>query len=515
MDLKEELFAYFIGGYEQYYAHMDTAAKKQLRQIAPMAFAKWYYATIMPETILTPVNIIESYTCGNEKTEDYEPVYTLHMQKGKKGTAKYVCKEVRYAVENHPLVADLKTLAAFCDPDCTVDERGCFTIEDAQKILPKLAFEDLYYIEYLMLLAQQMGLVEPAPAIHTYKMRKGHKLDAFLQKDAKQQMQDLLWAGCALAAERLTEALDLDEGMVDAAFFHHYLEDHQSTDVFFLDFFALLDVNLENVWHKDMEEMTEEDHALMSSFLFLGLVTDKWFFLPMGLFFHVIRPMYFMPFSFSKTINSMASLIAMGQNPMREILTPPSYYSLSILGRELTAKEELSPNMQGMPNVDDKEEMIRAVEMQLHLMTYEQVVQKNKPPQVIQMRVYLDKSPLMWKEVEIPLQFSLDLWCHDIAMAFGMEDVEDYILSVPNADGVMVKYGPDGSKKTFRKVTNMTIAMLEPRENDQWHMHMESGNLTIEVLELMEGDAYRMYPRIYKQSKKITEWEKGFDQDHF
>lgn len=513
MDLKEELFAYFIGGYEQYYTHMDTAAKKQLRQIAPMVFAKWYYTTIMPETILTPANILEAHTFGSGKQGTYEPVCTLRMQKNGKGIGKYICRELAYTIQDHPMIADLKTLIAFCEPDCTVDERGCLSEEDTETLLPELFMEDHYYVEYLMLLAQWMGLVEQAPAIHTHKIRKSSKMDAFLQKDNKQQLQELLWAGCAVAAEQLTESLDLDAGMVDAAFFYHYLEDHQSTDNFFLDFFALLDVNLETIWHKEVDEMSEEDHALMSSFLFLGLVTDKWFFLPMGLFFHVIRPMYFMPFSFSKTINSMASLIAMGQEPLRELLIPPSYYSLSILGQELTEKKEFSKNLQSMPTVEDGAEMMRAVEMQLHMMTYEQIVQKNEPLQVVRMRICLEQKPEMWKEVEIPFRFSLDLWCHDIAMAFAMEDIQDYVVSVPNTDGVLVKYAPEGSKKAFCKTTDMTIEMLEPKEKDRWYLHTDCDSIIIDVLELLEGDAYRMYPRIHKQSKKITEWENSFDPD--
>lgn len=308
----EDLLQLFTTEYEKYASRMDPEAMDGLWDIAPMVFSKWYYTALTGETILTPANIIHC----DEEDPKVEKAYVLHVDKKAAGMEKYSFHPVSYTLENHPILRDMQTILNACLPDCTVDENGFFLPEDREELLKKLTLPDGFYLEYLTRLCQQTGFFQKVPAIHIHKVTKSQKADAFFAKEPKEALDTLLWEGCALAAERLQYTMDLEPGMVSSSFFYQYLENHIDIDQVFVDFYKRVDIDLESIWKTPPNELTEEEQSIVSSFLFAGIMMDKWVFTPFGHFFHVVRPISFTPFRFYQNINNLAALFLMHHNPL-------------------------------------------------------------------------------------------------------------------------------------------------------------------------------------------------------
>ena len=502
-----ELLQLFTTEFEKYYRHMDAQTLRGLLRCAPMVFAKWYHTALAAETILTPANIVSS---DLRNTKNTETAYVLSIHNDAAGLEKYHFRLLTYCVDNHPLLTDLQILADFFLPDRTVDETGFLLPEDADHLLPRLSFPDPFYLEFLTRLCHQIGLLRKAPAIHIHKMTKSSQCDAFFSQDAAVLLDTLLWESCALAAERMQATMDLEPGLVSSSFFHSYLESHQEVDRIFVDFYRRVDVDLEKIWNIPPSDMTEEEHAIISSFLFAGIMLDKWFFTPMSLFFRVIRPISFTPFRFYQTVNHLSALLLMRHNTGAELFTPPTYYSLTALGNILTAKHPLPADKQNMPQTLSYHQLLDAIMPEMELRMYEELLRLEYHTEVTALRVDFQKNTQLWKEIELTTENQLHDFCCDICAAFGMEQVQDYLLSVPDANGYPLDYSPIGSKRSINKTASLTVGDLPLTEGCQWTLIPPAGKqsaLLITVLEKKNADPYVIYPRVRRQSETISELE--------
>lgn len=237
---------------------------------------------------------------------------------------------------------------------------------------------------------------------------------------------------------------------------------------------------------------------------------DKWVFTPFGHFFHVVRPISFTAFRFYQNINNLAALFLMHHNPGAELFTPPSYCSLTAIGMELTAKEKLSVNKQKIPKNISFERIMEAITPELELRYYEEMLRFELVTDVVSLRATLQKDENLWKEAELSTENLLHDFCCDIFAAFAMEDTREYVLSIPDDNGFPMEYAPAASKRAINKTDGLTLGDLPLHIGDVWTLTPPSGKagtLTIEVLEKKASNPYLMYPRIRRQSEKITEME--------
>lgn len=507
--IAESFFLYFIDEFEKYYKHMENMVKKGLREAAPLVFAKWYDTALVSDTILSPANILAQ----QHGDADCEPAYILRMQKGARGRKKYQISYLPYTIEKHPLLLDLKQLADYCDPDCTVNPQGFLYGKDAEGILPQLTYENWFYLEYVTRLAKAVGIVEDAPAIHTHKLRKGHAYQDFFAQDAKIALRTLLQEACSIAVERFTYCMELEPGMVDRAYFMHYLKESQSTEEFFIDFYKLVDVDLQDLMQRKPEEMTEEEHALASSFLFLGMMAEQWFFLPMSVFFRVIRPLNFLPMQFYQLINDMATLSVMEQPMEKELFSPATYYSLTALGNVLIEHHAKAENAQKIPPDSNMQDIFDAIDSQQQIFYFQETMRQQTRADVGVFHICMEKDTQLWKEVEIPLEFPLPLFCEDMILAFDMDQTGEYLLMVPNENGFPVEYTGEGSKRAINKTSGLSILDLQPTIQSQWTLQPTQENayrMCIKILDIKPIDPYLTYPRVCRQSKQISALERMY-----
>ncbi len=512
------LLGFFLNAYEPLRQKMDPATHRPLLEVAPLAFSKWYYTTLASDTILSPANIIGKYLHGAE--EDTEYAYVLRPtpiadQQPNEYALEYSFSLYSYSTKAHPLIDDLQTLLDYCRPARTADAEGLLLAEEQPEILDRLSIRTAFYLEYLTRLAWMHGLLVSLPAIHTKRMQPSEACEKFFAQSVAQMLYQLGQTACTLASDRFIASMDVDSDIAASDFFYSLLQSDKEVDRIFIDFYKRVDVDIEKIWATPPEELNAEEHAIVSSFLFTGIMLDKWFLTPMGAFFHFIRPIGYIPVRFFSLVNTLAALVLMERNLGAELFTPPTYYSLTPLGEELFADSDIEvKNRQAIKSHIPYEQILSALEFKQEYAAQQIMMQMEIVPDVLAMKVYPAKDTEMWKQIEFTQDLDVHSFCVDLAAAFYAEQHGDYLLSVPDHNGFPVEYSAKGSKRSINKANGRMLQDLPLEAGTVMTLYPTAGKnkaLTIEILEKGKGDPFLQYPRIFKQSEKVIEHEK-FDE---
>lgn len=508
------LLGLFLNPYETMRQKMDEPCRRPLLDVAPLAFGKWYYSALAGDTILSPSNILSLDLEGENGTEYAYVMRTTpaEEQSDEEFLSEYSFSLMGYSKEAHPLVEDLKALVDYCTPDRATDAQGFLLPEERKEILAQLTLNTEFYLEYLTRLAWIHGLFVPMPSIHTQRLQPAAECEGFLAQPTADILFQLGETACMLAAERFTDTMDLEDGIATPAFFYERLQEHQEVDQLFVDFYKRVDVDIESIWQTPPENLNAEERSIVSSFLFTGIMLDKWFLTPMSVFFHFIRPIVFTPVRFYNLVNNLAALVLMGHNLGAELFTPPTYYSLTALGKALfSTAETKSPDRQKMPRTLPFAQLLAAVQQEAELRTRERLFLMEVVPDILSLRISHRKDEALWKELQVSQDMDLHVLCWDLCSAFCLEERADYLLSVPDGNGFHLDYSPRGSKRSINKANGLLLQDLPLETGSKLQLYptqQKTNGLLLEVLEKGKGDPYIMYPRVTKQSEKIMELEK-------
>ncbi len=503
----KQLLRLFLDGYTSMCAHMNPACQKGLRAAAALAFTKWFYTAAASDTLLTPANIIGQDLESQATGKEYQ--YTLRLPSAQEGLEKCSFQLLSYSLESHPFVEDLRRLTDYCVPDCKMDETLFFLEEDRDILLKEIAHENDFYLEYLTRIAWRLGLFTYMPAIHTKKVQRAPFCDTFFAGENREILAAAVEAACELAAERFSISMELEHGIATPAFFKECLYTPTETDRIFVDFYKQVEIDIEEIWQAPPGELTEEDKAVISSFLFTGIMLDKWFIFPMSSFFGLLRPISFTPISYFHLVNNLSSLLIMEHNIGAELFTPPSYYSLSPFGKAFWGSTEEDADKYKMPIKLPYDEILAALARETEISRFEHIFYMGPEKDILTIKVFLKEDPDFWKIVDIPTNTPLDDFCRDLCAAFSLEDGGDYLLSIPDENNFPVEYSPLGSKRSVNKTTGKTLADLWLEKGTAFSLTFEkTTQILLEITEISPGDPYILYPRIKKQSPKVTALEK-------
>lgn len=502
----QALLDIFLDNYLSISSHMDDSCQKGLLEALPLVFSKWYHTALSEDTLLTPANILGRDFADAGETA--ECIYTLNATNGQADSGKHPYLLIAFSLEDHPLVKDLRLITEFCIPDREMDAHLFFMEKDRKKLKKKLTHKYDFYLEYITRLAWWMGLFVIIPSIHTKKIQRAPICDTLFAQSNAVILRTAAEAACDLAAERFAFSMDLEQGIVSGTFFMEFLRQSTETDKIFIDFYNRVGVDIAEIWHTAPEDLSADDRAIFSSFLFTGIMLDKWFLFPLANFFGFLRPITFTPIKFFYLVNNLSALLIMEHNIGAEIFAPASYYALTDLGKALFGSHTAAPDQYVMPQQLSFDQIVEALERELQLKQFEEVFFRGPDKDILVLRVSRQLDSGFWKVVELDLDTPLDEFCRDLCAAFGDEDAEDYLLSVPDAYQFPVDYSPLGSKRSINKTAGKALRdlaleggmalALSPKKNEV---------LTLHVLEQKPGEPYTLYPRIQAQSKKVSRQE--------
>ena len=250
-------------------------------------------------------------------------------------------------------------------------------------------------------------------------------------------------------------------------------------------------------------ELNAEERSIVSSFLFTGIMLDKWFLTPMSVFFRFIRPIAFTPMQFYPLVNTLASLILMEHNVGAELFTPPTYYSLTALGKELFADPDIiDVDKQQMPQTMPYEQLQAAVLQEAEAQEQELLFLTEVVPDVLSLKISQSGDADLWKIIEVGQDMDVNVLCRDLCGAFALEDMADYLLSVPDRNGFPLEYSANGSKRSLNKANGKMLQELPLSVGTTlllYPTHSRAAYLKLEILEKGKGNPYLMYPRVTEQ----------------
>lgn len=511
------LLSHFLNAYETMRRQMDPPCQKPLLSLAPLTFCKWYQTALAPDTILSPANI-----CGldfDDEEKGIDHAYLLQLVSEEKMQENGCISPYRftlqyYSAEAHPLIDDLQKLIAFCTPDRAMDEEGLLLPEDQAVLLRRLSLQDAFYLEYLTRLAWMQGLLLPMPAIHTKRMQPAPECDAFFAQSTCELLRQLAQTGCEVAAERFIATMDMDPDIATPDFFLSALEENKYTDHIFAALYAKVGIDMDELWQVPPDVMNGEQRAIVSSFLFTGVMLDKWFLTPMSIFFHLIRSIYFTPMQLYRVVNNLAALLMMERNVGMELFAPPAYYSRTPLGKALFPAEREKENQQKMPAAVGFAEILEAVAQATEMREQELLAFMEEVPDILSMRMFSNQDPSIWRTIEVQEDMELHSFCCNLSALFHPEEDMDYLLAVPDENGFPREYSSTGSKRSINKTPGRFLRELSLSAGDLltlYPLQNKSISYSLEILEKGKGNPYLIYPRISGQSRKIVESEK-FDE---
>ena len=132
-------------------------------------------------------------------------------------------------------------------------------------------------------------------------------------------------------------------------------------------------------------------------------------------------------------------------------------------------------------------------------------------PDVLSLKISQSGDADLWKIIEVGQDMDVNVLCRDLCGAFALEDMADYLLSVPDRNGFPLEYSANGSKRSLNKANGKMLQELPLSVGTTlllYPTHSRAAYLRLEILEKGKGNPYLMYPRVTEQSPKMLELEK-------
>mgnify|MGYP007079137700 CR=1 FL=1 len=90
-------------------------------------------------------------------------------------------------------------------------------------------------------------------------------------------------------------------------------------------------------------------------------------------------------------------------------------------------------------------------------------------PDVLSLKISQSGDADLWKIIEVGQDMDVNVLCRDLCGAFALEDMADYLLSVPDRNGFPLEYSANGSKRSLNKANGKMLQELPPFRRHNAH----------------------------------------------
>lgn len=145
------------------YEKLDKKQKNIVLLSRDAIFRNWFYGSLSDESYLTPNYLINSIL-QDIKSGQYN-VITHIKPVMKNEVLDYDLNYIYYSMKKHPVVDDIIKLLDFAENAIIIKDENMYLIQDGEDIVDELSFRSSYYIEYLVNVAKNLGLIKEMKAI--------------------------------------------------------------------------------------------------------------------------------------------------------------------------------------------------------------------------------------------------------------------------------------------------------------------------------------------------------------
>lgn len=488
-DKSKEILNLFTKEFKQVNNYMIDKHKKNINKYVPTIFKHWYYSTLSTtECLYSPANILSL-------SDDKDIIYSYTVNVDELYNFKF--KKIAYSLNEHPIITDLKELIKFCSPCAELNYNNLFSSEDINKILSKISNPDIYYVEYLILLAQKLKLIVNLPSINTKKILPATNVDVFFNMKNNKILESIFNASIKISVDKF-DFLICDD--LNYETIYTFLKKQQSIDEIFSIIYSSIGVNIDSILDKIFSKNFSKYNDFISTTYFIGNIIDRWFLSIFGNYLNIINPIYLEPYDFKSSINTIYNLITIGKDVSTELFSPVSCYTLTHLGEKLIYNNE-TPKVNIFENLKF-DEAYNFITTEINVHSHKKML--NSINSISENTFILKISYLINPKCFVTIEVSKDLTLEDLAneiiLSFEIEEISNYSFFIDKPTSVPTYYiSSESSKRSFHKAANTDISSIDLMTGDKF-IFIPEGNkknkMSITVEDILIESPYVTYPRI-------------------
>ena len=498
-----EVFNVFIEEFNKLKDLSEKDETEMLNKICPSLFRKWFYSALIDDTPLTPANIIKSLS-------DKYTAFTIQSDYSSQSQG-WTLHSVKDTLYDSFFINDIKTLCDTCSPAGEIRFENPNDMYDLSNKLYGIFIKDGYYASYLAIMAQKLGLIQKMPSINTVKYQKNDSAyNDFFALSPIEAHKTLLKTAVEIFIEKTAFQTQAPINVFHVDDIIEIISSSCVTDSIFAYIYSLMGFDFDKIAEIGTQStLSEDDEALVSSVLYMGILIDKWLITPLGCYMGIISPYYASPYSFFEDYDYLRPVLTADCDLSVELFAPPNYFVLTDKGVDLLGKRQdnyLSYTLNGSLTEDDIKEVINAYRIFLNMLQ-SSAIKKSKAKNIYSLKVSFKNNADMWKILELDCNSTLESLKNEIVMYFGFSNSKKYSFEYKNNI-----YAPSSAFKTINSAENVTLYSLGIENGGQ--MVYSDGfdkslDLVINSSGILPADAKTVYPRLYRQSHDITQRERS------
>ncbi|GHU53710.1 hypothetical protein AGMMS49975_12520 [Clostridia bacterium] len=524
--------------------------RKDFWAYTPLMFNRWYSSASVKDTLLSPANLTR---LAGERCLDAQgslvcpqilvlqtPVPAFGVDN--EFTYKMSFMPMTYTLDDHPILKDFRAFLACSSPMITVDETQHITKDTEVFILHHLSIKDAFYLEYMLMIARELGLFKPSRGVHCIQLIQAQEaVDEFLRYSPREMLTVIVDQSMRISLTYLRSMIPGYNIPLPPDFIESLLKSPLPTREIFSRLYAELVLSFEMMFADGIEfeittsqiegskrssELTEQDFFQMfsaSSFM-LNTVFVKYFFSIFGTYLRFIDQFFDEPFDFVvfKDILESVPNEAVGM-----FVSPCTHYSLTALGMAyfgIDVSPSQNKTMDTEATLDELFALLpRADKRPLSVGVIVNKYSKNfAKTKAYQFKIYSIDSPELWKILTVDGAYTLDLLHSLICDEFFIEFTTYYHFNTDRDMNPFTKYTPPTEESRFKKTTETKVSDLTLGKRDSFYYVLDYGTsffaknfdspeqeqiYRIDVMEITDAIGIELYPKLVKASARIRDLE--------
>lgn len=321
---------YFLFMYENVYKCIKVTGKNCLVKYVSAFFRKWYYSTLVDDTVITPAYIAEYGT-------DEDNVYPVIKSGSVSRIGSLSINNIKYSIEKHPICSDFKAVVNAFRSGIVLNDELQMDFSDIKNI-GDITTYDVEYITYLIMLGIDLGYIEKMPSVGVAMYCTAKKADDIDNENNRDLLSDMVDAAITISASYLSDDFMGERYNITDDMIKEWLVSPKPVDKLFEKAYG--EIALEISESISVEDMGNMERAITAKTYARGIVMDKWFLTPFSYYFRFIDTTYMYEYSFYDEMTFLLNSLKSNEDYYEDaiinsaIYSPCTKYKLSKLGSE-------------------------------------------------------------------------------------------------------------------------------------------------------------------------------------
>ncbi|GKX67896.1 hypothetical protein [Inconstantimicrobium mannanitabidum] len=286
----QKLFKDFEEVFEKTYGKLGKIERSNVQLFKDSIVRRWMYSALTTETYLNPNYLINQL--AQEKVKgDYAVTPHIRISVDEHDKLQLKREFIFYSLDKHPVLEDLDRLIEFANPTIIIREGNKFVVDDGETFIETLSFRSGYYLDYLLEVAQALGLLESMKSIGCTCLAVGETYRAFSKLDNLDKINKILEYSLQYSATKLNGL-----GIFLETFDRKKILSYLDNNINFGDYIRNIKPLENNIYSMVREQLPQEstdnvkDIAKVSAQIYYKIFFDMYFTSIYGYYLGIISP---------------------------------------------------------------------------------------------------------------------------------------------------------------------------------------------------------------------------------